>query len=141
MSTTQAIEAQLMTLLFLVAFLLFVLDHLVPGGGTRLLAEVAKGLIEAAWACVTFPLTCARLLGVAWGDQGRTLTCTQGCGKRFPGVGVTTCSSCSYRSRRSVFSPCPACGLTRRHVRCPHCRTSVLRPAYWTQPAPPRHYR
>ncbi|MCO5164877.1 MAG: hypothetical protein M9894_00715 [Planctomycetes bacterium] len=139
MNTTDMIQTQLVTILLLGAFVLFLANRISPGG--RLGAWILRATLHALGACLSAPLDLLRSVGALWGDQGRTLHCSLGCGRRFPGVGVTTCSACGYRSRRSFFSPCPCCALTRRHVRCPHCRTSVLRPAFWTQPSSPRHYR
>lgn len=86
------------------------------------------------------PVLMLRGMGAWWGDQATTIRCVNGCKRKIKAIAVVTCRGCGYRSRRGMFSPCPLCGATRRHVSCPHCHMSIPRTAYWTQKQPPRKY-
>lgn len=90
---------------------------------------------------LTLPSWLGRGVGARLGDTRKAVRCVNGCQRKIPTVGVVTCRSCGYRSRRNLYAPCSCCGSTRRHVRCPYCRMSIPRRTLWTQPQPPRTYR
>lgn len=100
---------------------------------------LGKLLHLACWLCWTAPVGLVQAIGAAWGDTALEVRCTNGCGRPIKVKALTTCR-CGYRSFRSLFAPCPLCGATRRHVRCPTCGISVPRRAIWTLGAAKRTY-
>jgi hypothetical protein len=135
--------AQILTLVILLVLLNYAAKRLgfSPLGVLRWIWSSARtvghGLAQLGYH---WPTALGRAIGALWGDWTRTVRCVNGCGRVLPTVAIVTCKACQYRSMRSLFAPCPACGSARRHVRCPHCRISLPRPLLWTQPQPPRHY-
>ncbi len=103
---------------------------------------IIEALVRALWwVFYGVPTSLIRAMGTWWGDRATTIRCVNGCKKKLPAVAVVTCRACRYRSRRNVFAPCPACGVTRKHIHCPRCRMSIPRRALWTLPQLPRSYR